>query len=69
MNISSPVDGTHWGMPRKQPYHELTHTLCSSGVGIWREALFSNVVFLLFGLICHVKQLNAHLQSPTVVHT
>ena len=22
MNISSPVDGTHWGMPRKQPYHD-----------------------------------------------
>ena len=33
------MEGTHRGMRRKQPYHELTHTLCSSGVGIWRGVL------------------------------
>lgn len=59
MNISSQVEKAHRGMPHKQPFHKLTHPLCSSGVytgedraACLRTRTLSDMVFLLlFGFV------------------
>lgn len=74
MNISSQMEKAHRGMPHKQPFHELTHPLCSSGVytgedgAAYLRALFSMWRSCVVWFCLQHEKPNSHLQPKNMVH-